>query len=60
MHDADVLAKDFERYNNKRNRKLLVRDVLEYRKEYYLVTPYLCRVATIVNQNWKDVGDMVN
>lgn len=28
VSDADTLAKDFEKFNNKKNRKLLVKDIL--------------------------------
>jgi hypothetical protein len=37
-----------------------VKDCLEYRKEYHLVTPYLCRVIAIINIHYKDIGDLVN
>lgn len=37
-----------------------MKDCLEYRKEYHLVTPYLCRLIAVVNINYKDIGDWVN
>lgn len=37
-----------------------MKDCLEYRKEYHLVTPYLCRMIAILNINYKDIGDWVN
>jgi regulator of nonsense transcripts 2 len=50
----------FNTINNKKNRKMLAKDVLEYRKEYHLVTPYLCRIVAIVNLHYKDIGETVN
>lgn len=50
------MARAFEAVNCKRTRKLLVRDILEYRKEYQLVTPFLCRIASIAATNHKDVS----
>lgn len=53
--ESDEVAKLFEEINNKRTRKLLARDIMEYRKEYQLVTPFLCRIAAIVAQNYRDI-----
>lgn len=54
-NESDEALKAFESVNSKRNRKLLAKDLLEYRKEYQLVTPFLCRIAAAVSQNYKDV-----
>lgn len=47
----------FEGINNKRTRRLLGRDIMEYRKEYQLVTPFLCRIAAIVATNFRDIQE---
>jgi hypothetical protein len=60
VKDSNEITSYFAEINNKKNRKALVRDVLEYRREYQLVTPYLCRVIAIVFKNFKDIGDFVN
>ena len=36
---------------------MLAKDVLEYRKEYQLVTPYLCRIAAVVGHSHRDLVD---
>ena len=38
---------------------MLSKDVLQYRKEYQLVTPYLCRIAAVVGHGHKDLVDNV-
>lgn len=58
-NESDEIAKLFEEINNKRTRKLLARDIMEYRKEYQLVTPFLCRIAAIVAQNYRDIQETV-
>ena len=45
--------------NNKTNRKRLVRDLVEYRKEYNLMVPHLCRMVAVITKHFKDLGDMV-
>ncbi len=37
---------------------MLAKDILEYRKEYQLVTPFLCRIATLVAINYRDIQEM--
>ncbi|KAL4488508.1 hypothetical protein ABPG72_013076 [Tetrahymena utriculariae] len=56
---ADLLAEQFVYVNNKQNRKKLVKDILEYRKEYNLMVPHLCRFVAVVSKHFKDLGDMV-
>lgn len=60
MSDCNEFCKAFNSVNNKKIRKILAKDVLEYRKEYHLVTPYLCRIIAIVNMNFKDIGETIN
>ena len=60
VSDCNEICKAFCLVNNKKHRKMLAKDCLEYRKQYHLVTPYLCRVVAIVNINYKDIGDIVN
>jgi hypothetical protein len=38
---------------------MLARDILEYRKEYQLVTPYLCRIAAVVGAAYRDLADQL-
>lgn len=49
----------FENVNNKRTRKMIAKDILEYRKQYQLVTPFLCRIAAIVSLNFKDIMETI-
>ena len=60
VQDADNLSKLFLNVNTKKTRKTLVKDLLEYRKEYQLVTPYLCRIAATLNKKWKDIGETIS
>lgn len=49
----------FEGISNKKTRRMLARDLLEYRKEYQLVTPFLCRVAAILSQYHRDIAEHI-
>ena len=60
VQDADNLIQQFLPINTKKTRRMLVKDLLEYRKEYQLVTPFLCRIAATLNKKWKDVEEAVN
>lgn len=59
-NESDEVVKAFEGVNNKRTRKFLSKDLLEYRKEYQLVTPFLCRIAATIGQNFKDLTEWLN
>jgi regulator of nonsense transcripts 2 len=56
---ADVLAHDFCYMNSKQNRRNLISDILEYRKDYNLLLPYLCRFIATLNRHFKDLGEIL-
>ena len=56
-NESDETIKAFEVINSKRTRKLLAKDILEYRKEYQLVTPYLCRIGAVVGLVHRDLAE---
>lgn len=57
IEDADNLTREFLKINTRKTRKTLIRDLLEYRKKYQLITPYLCRIAANLHQKWRDVAE---
>lgn len=57
IEDADQLTREFLKINSRKTRKTLMRDLMEYRKKYQLVTPYLCRIAANLHQKWRDVAE---
>ena len=59
-NESYEVVKAFEGVNNKRTRKFLSKDLLEYRKEYQLVTPFLCRIAATIGQSFKDLTEWLN
>ena len=56
-HESDEAIHAFQSINNKRTRKMLAKDILEYRKQYQLVTPFLCRIASTIGLSFRDLVD---
>lgn len=54
---ADDLAKEFCYLNSKKNKNKLILDVVEYRYEYALMTPFLCRFIANLSKYFKEIGE---
>ncbi|EGR33548.1 mif4g domain protein, partial [Ichthyophthirius multifiliis] len=50
---------DFGENEAEIKQKKLVRDILEYRKEYNLMVPQLCRFVAVVSKYFKDLADFL-
>lgn len=60
IEQADAIALKFLGLSNKKWKKELCHQLLDFRRDYYFTMPYHCRIAAVVAKHHKNFQELIN